>query len=95
MKQTNKWNSVILDELTGHGIVVNIVGTGVLAINRTSAHNAKICRNLDEFQIIKKVMEIIKSSIYKPLTATETPSHYITWGVKTDDVWFLEIYDRS
>jgi hypothetical protein len=94
MKLTIKWNSMILDELAGHGINAKIVTTGILAIDRTSAHNARICSRLDESQIINKIKEIVESAIYK-LTAKKGPEFLITWGEKTDDFWFLEVYDKT
>lgn len=90
MNPTNKWNATIVAHLTGLGIQATIseYADGMVAVNRTSCHCAPMCKRMDENEILKTVMNCVREHV-------NDSDAFILWGGKTDDDWFLDIYERS
>lgn len=90
MKHTDKWNTTIVAHLTSLGIhaVVSEYTNGMIAVNRTSCHQASMCAKMWEGEILDAVLATVREHV-------NDDSAYISWSGKTDDDWFLDIYERS
>ena len=80
-----KYNSLVTDKLSDYGISCKVLDNGMISVNRTSAHNAKIMKGLKEWDIIHMLKFIIEDAI------PEIGCH-ISTATKTDDDWFYEIW---
>lgn len=85
---SDKFNAKIIELLDDLNIQSTIVDVGFFAINRTSCHNCVIYKNLLEDQIINTLLLDIKEAV-------DNDSAWITWSGKTDDDWFLQVYERN
>lgn len=92
-KYTVLWNATIINMLAEHGIKCRIMGfSGLLAINRTDCHNAKICKNLKDWEIADFILELIREAVEK---ADGKYNSFVVWSGKTDDEWFLDVMEKN
>ena len=88
LQETDKWNEIILAAFAREGIQARHVDKGFLAVNRTSCHCAPMFKHMHEWDIIKALPPFIRNEI-----GVNQPS-YITMAGKTDDDWYIELYEK-
>lgn len=91
MELTNVLNTEIKNFLNGGGIIVEDLGN-ILSVNRNSmcqAFPSQLGWEQEYYDITLKMIKEYIGDCYP------TRSFLITWGGKTDDVLYLNIYEKE
>lgn len=88
MEYNSDLNPAIIKFINELGVTCYETDNKIIAINRTSMCCASVCEKLWEGDCYTMILELIKEKF-------NTPALYIVWGGKTDDDYFLTIYNRK
>lgn len=88
MHYSDKINKKIVEFFDDMEIKSTIQDVGFFAVNRTSCHNSPMYSGLHEPEIIEKLMKDLREFV-------DNDSAYISWSGKTDEDWFIQVYERN